>query len=316
MPTLYVPRNRHQETLDRGMATFKKLSGSLDGWQFKEEKNGVKLYSRPADTPGEPIIVRGDYHYADAKDVTPLNFSSITSFPGARRVWDSRFDDADTLLIRSRYSAILHTKTKPSWPASARDFLNVTLRDYHGDVMYTCSFAVVDDELKPPVDGYVRGSIIIGGMRYWKHPEGGLGISYITQVSFGGLIPPALAKSILQQIPLCAGRMADYCRKYGFPACALFHRGRFNGESYDHDKRAYTVAVVQDDENDNDDTNASNEAHDIEIECCQQMFSKGIQVLIDGKADYTIVPSPGTPHQKVLISNVQDHVRITVAPKK
>ncbi|ORX61980.1 Bet v1-like protein [Hesseltinella vesiculosa] len=309
MPVAEIPRQRHQDTLDRGMAVFRKITGSLDGWTFVQEKNGVKLYNRQPDNPSEPLIVRGDYHYPGAKDCTPLDFSGITCYAGCRRIWDNRFADSDYLYYRTRYSALLYTTTKPTWPVSARDFLNVTLREDHGDVMFLGTFAV-EDETKPPVEGYVRGSILIGGMRCWKHEQGGLGITYIAQVNFGGMLPPPLAKSVMQQIPLCAGKMAEYHKKHGFPPNTYLHAGFLTSETFDHDKHTYTLRI-------HSDANASGNrsSPDAEIICCKKMYSKGVKVTIQGSAQYQIVPCQDSPNSKVLIFNMQDHIVAIIGPK-
>lgn len=78
--------SHHQQTIDNGMALFKKYTSSLEGWQLNSEKNGVKLYSRKPDNPNEPLLVRGECEYPDTKDLRPIDLSTCVIFPSARRV--------------------------------------------------------------------------------------------------------------------------------------------------------------------------------------------------------------------------------------
>ncbi|CAO3640336.1 unnamed protein product [Cunninghamella blakesleeana] len=298
--------SHHKQTIDNGMALFKKYTSSLDGWQLSNEKNGVKLYSRKPDNPNEPLLVRGECDYPDTKGLRPIDLSTCVIFPSARRVWDSRFEDSEVRVIRSRYSYICYAKSKPNWPVKPRDFSTITLREISDDAVYLGIFSVEDENLIPQVEGYVRATILCSG---WKIARSGKGmrLTYISQIDFKGAIPPVLVKAVMQQIPTCAYKVKQYHEKYGFPPTTTDITAQYLGEDFQHEKVSYSLRLDKNKE----DPHSKNAA---DILCSREMFSKGFDIAIQGDADYDVIDQH--PHKLVKIFNVQSPTTIYIVGKK
>jgi hypothetical protein len=81
--TVIESNNRHAEASRKALAYLKELTGSLDGWNFKSENNGVKLYSKTI--PGQALpIVRGDA-ILPGNQYTPAQVASAATSPGSRK---------------------------------------------------------------------------------------------------------------------------------------------------------------------------------------------------------------------------------------
>lgn len=72
--------NPHSHIAREALIKLKQLSGSLDGWDFASEKEGVKLYSQGAGVP----LVRGDTEL-QGHTYTPQQVLAVASSPGARK---------------------------------------------------------------------------------------------------------------------------------------------------------------------------------------------------------------------------------------
>jgi hypothetical protein len=187
---------------------------------------------------------------------------------------------------------------------SPRDFSLLTLREVHDQVTYFGLFSIVNDEINPPVEDFVRGNLVCTGWKISRVPQGMM-ITFINQMDLCGSVPVALARSTLQQMPTCTAKLAQYHDKYGFPPCTEVHNVQYLGEDFDHATATYTLQLKGD--GDNDKVAA-------EIVCCDKMFSKGFQVVVQGNAQYETVPSKAS--QTVRISQVSGAVTIQVVGKK
>jgi len=76
--------NPHAETAQKALALLKELSSTLDGWEFSEEKDGVKLYHKTDDS--SPIaIVRGETDL-EGHEFTAQQVASVATLPGCRKI--------------------------------------------------------------------------------------------------------------------------------------------------------------------------------------------------------------------------------------
>lgn len=140
------------------------------------------------------------------------------------------------------FESLFWVKLKAPWPVSPRDFTGISLRDLDDDVCYV-SMSSVEDPAVPPVSGCVRGNLIISGWKIYK-TDGGIGITYITQVDMAGSIPSSFLKSIHLQVPLCAGKVADYVTSYGCPPYTIEATATYTRETFDHSKRELTIELA------------------------------------------------------------------------
>ncbi|ORZ14669.1 hypothetical protein BCR42DRAFT_56295 [Absidia repens] len=309
---------RHQKVIDDGMANLEKYAdSSLEGWQFVSEKNGVKLYSRKPEDPSQPMIYRGDYHYAKAPaHLSPIDATTPIIFASSRKTFDSRFDDSEIRVIRSRYSSISYGKSKAVWPITPRDFSTVTLRSFDDETAYFGLFSAVDDEINPPVEGYVRGQLVCTGWKIYRdHTNGGLMIILINQTDLAGSVPPALAKSTLQQMPLLTAKLAQYHDKYGTPPNTTMVPAtpvNYLGEDFDHISQTYTLHLGYSPEKDEKTDGAA-----ADIKCCDLMYAKGFDVQVQGQAQYEVTKSTKKNSYSVVhVSHVVGSVTIQIVKSK
>lgn len=262
--------NPHAETTKKALDLLKSLASNLDGWNFTQEKEGVKLYNKTVDS--SPVaIVRGDTTIA-GHEFTPQQIASVATLPGARKIWDEKFDSSDVKQMYSRFESLFWAKVKTPWPISPRDMCSTSLREISDTECYVV-MASVEDSTVPLVSGCVRANLIISGWRVLKTATG-INLTYITQIDLAGSIPTAFLKSVQQQVPLCAGSVVKYAQNYGFPPTTALCTAEFNSENFDHAKKAYTATL------------------DGSGECSwlisKKMYPSGTKVTINGEAKHEL----------------------------
>ncbi|KAI8079918.1 uncharacterized protein BX664DRAFT_388876 [Halteromyces radiatus] len=298
--------NDHQLELEDKMVLMKHYVNSpLNEWQVTSEKNGLILSHQKSNHPSGAVVFRGDYHYRNV-NLRPLDMSSIIIFSTCRRQWDSKFDGSEIRVIRSRYSSLSYGKTKATWPAVPRDFSTITLRQVEQDgTLYFGLFSIEDDEINPPVAGFVRGQVICSGWKISRY-QNGLMLTFINQLDMGGSVPPLLAKPTLQQVPQCVQKVTQYHDKYGFPPTTTIYHCQFLGEDFDHHSATYTLHLAPQKESNNTDA---------EVLCCHRMFPNGFDVVVvQGHLKYTILQQ--NTNQLVQLSNLEDKVTLQIIGKK
>ncbi|KAI8638892.1 hypothetical protein BD408DRAFT_446399 [Parasitella parasitica] len=231
--------NPHAETAQKALSLLKELSASLDGWDFSEEKAGVKLYRKADDT--SPIsIVRGETDLV-GHEFTTQQVLSVATLPGCRKIWDEKFDTSEIKEMYSRGESLFWSKLKAPWPVYPRDIAGTSLREA-SDTECCVVMTSVEDESVPEVSGCVRAKLIVSGWRITK-TDTGIHITYITQIDLAGYIPTSFLKGIEQQVPLCAGAVVNYIGEYGFAPTTLECTARFKTENFEHDTKEYSCNV-------------------------------------------------------------------------
>ncbi|KAI8331875.1 hypothetical protein BC941DRAFT_474615 [Chlamydoabsidia padenii] len=300
---------RHQHVIDRGMKELRRYADStLDGWQITGEKNGVKLYSRKPDIPHSPMIYRGDFYYAGDlmmnNNVRPLDISTAFTLHSIRKFVDSRLGASDVRVIRSRYSVMSYVQSLSSWPIGSRDFSQVNHREFDDNVAYFGSFSVVDDDINPPVPGYIRAHTTCSGIKVSRDTiDGGWMFTLITQLNPGGFIPTMIVHRSLQTLPASIHRYGDYFDRFGFPPTATLGDDdniEFLGEDFDHSTTLYTLHL-----------GCKVESGGVEIKCCDRMFPKGFKVEIQGKGQYRMVELK--PHKVIQLGRLMGSVTVLVS---
>lgn len=76
--------NPHAESSRKAMEYVKELASTKEGWNFTQEKGGVKLYNKVTDSSPIPIV-RGDVHI-EGHEFTAQQIASIALLPGCRKV--------------------------------------------------------------------------------------------------------------------------------------------------------------------------------------------------------------------------------------
>ncbi|KAG0173704.1 hypothetical protein DFQ28_008297 [Apophysomyces sp. BC1034] len=282
--TVIESNNRHAAHNRQALEQFKTLAASLDGWDFSTERDGVKLYSKTV--PGATIpIVRGDIIFKTT-DYTVKDVASVATLPGCRKIWDEKYDVSEVKELFTVYESLFWVKLKAPWPVSSRDFAATSLRDINDDECYVVMSSVEDSQI-PPVSGCVRGDLKISGWKIYQ-VEGGVGVTYITQVDLAGSIPSSFLKNVQLQVPLCAGKVVEYIKKHGFPPTTLTCTAVYKSESFNHDKREHVVEVDGQGE--------------VSWLVSGTMYPNGVKVNVSGQGQPEIVDEG--KNRKVILRNV------------
>ncbi|ORX55098.1 Bet v1-like protein [Hesseltinella vesiculosa] len=252
--------NRHADFNRKKLAEIKDLTGDLAGWEFSQEKDGVKLYSKQVEGSSIPLV-RGDYILKNT-DFTAQQVATVATLPGCRAIWDEKFHSAEVREMFTRWESLFWVRTNTPWPVSNRDVSGCNLRDFTTDLSYV-AMASVQDDLVPEVSGCVRGNLITSGWKCEK-VEDGILIVYVSQIDLAGSIPTSFLRSVQMQMPLCAGKVAEYTAAYGFPPVALDSSCVYKLESFDHAKRTHTLQL-------------DGQGH-IQYQFSSKMYPNGVQI--------------------------------------
>lgn len=167
--------------------------------------------------------------------------------------------------------------------------------------------SVTDDRI-PDTSGSVRGTLLSSGWKIARQEEGNsLHITYVNRVDLAGSLPAAFLRSLMQQIPLCAGKVRDYIVNYGFaPTTTVIHGGGdgddddasfvFKGEEFDHGKKIYSLQL----------TCTKSGVTTVNTLCSKKMYSKGVVArLEEGRAEVeTTTDEYGNP--KIILTGLKE----------
>ena len=158
-------------------------------------------------------------------------------------VGDERFDGAEVKERYTRRETLFHTKMKGTWPIAGRDIVGTSIVEYHEGKEFIIALSSVEEPSIPEHPPSVRASLFISGWVIRSLDEGKILVTYIVHINLNGSIPSAMSKMMLVQTPLCAGKVCDYARKFGFPPYVKSIEGRIRHEEFDHSKKVYMVEV-------------------------------------------------------------------------
>ncbi|KAI8580176.1 hypothetical protein K450DRAFT_238513 [Umbelopsis ramanniana AG] len=294
--TIIESNNRHAETTRKALAYLKELTGSLDGWDFSSESNGVKLYSKTVDGQTLPIV-RGDT-ILPGKEYTLAQVAAVATSPGSRKVWDEKFDVAEVKETFNFRETLFWSRLKTPWPMSPRDIAGTAIRDIGDDAVYVSMTSVEDADI-PEVYGNVRATLYVSG---WKAVpvEEGIAVTYVTQIDIAGSIPSSFLASIQQQIPLCAGKVIDYIQTHGYPPYITEASAVTGNEHFTHAEKEYTLEIE-----------GGEAGSVVKIDISSKLYPAGVNVNIQGSGSHKL--EDGVNGNKVLvIENIDGSATVTI----
>jgi hypothetical protein len=262
--------NKHSASSRKALAYLKELAASHDSWSFVTEKDNVKIYTK--DVEGGLPMTRGETTLEAGWTLEQIG--AIAQSPGARSIWDDRFESAELKERYTRREALFHSRIKGTWPVSGRDLVGTSIVEYKEGEEYIVAMSSVDEPTLPPVSSHVRATLPISGWVLKPLEGGAIAITYIVHVNLNGSIPGAFVKAVQNQTPLCAGRVAAYAREFGFPPLVKGLEGRIRNEEFDHKKKAYSLEVDAIEEH----GFLGEKTGSVVIEVSKKMFPKGFAV--------------------------------------
>lgn len=211
---------------------------------------------------------------------------------------DERFDTSEIKEMYSRTEALFWSKLKAPWPVYPRDIAGTSLREISDKECCVVMASVHDDSI-PEVSGCVRANLIVSGWKITK-TDTGIHIIYITQIDLAGYIPTAFLKHVEQQVPLCAGAVAEYIKQYGFAPTTIECTAQFKTENFEHDTKEYSCNV--------DGTG------DIKWVSSSQMYPNGVKVSIIGSGGnaQTTIESDDKNNKAITVTGINGPTTIKI----
>ncbi|KAI8850706.1 hypothetical protein BC829DRAFT_388686 [Chytridium lagenaria] len=206
--------HRHTQAGDRALKLLLDLE-PLDGWDFQQEKNGVKIHTRPVEGVSIPIV-RGDGLIEG--DWTTQEVFSVIRSSNCRKSWDPRYDMGETIEHFNFDEALSYSVQKGTFPVAARDLVTALFSKREtvekGGRMFYYVTSVLDPTAPSEGRGRVRAEVAVAGWILRPVPGKGLEASYIVQVDPKGSIPSGLIKysscRTLTSKPLCIAEVSRY----------------------------------------------------------------------------------------------------------
>lgn len=199
------------------------------GWEPVGDKDDVHMEKKTLGGQGEASgipLVRGT---CTIENATTDQIVPIIQSPGIRKKWDPRFD---TAWILRRFSAssyefysLGNSPPGMSWIINPRDLSGIHQSYVGGNKdgglgenkeVILIQSGVVDNERAPEQRGRTRMKLTLSGWRLT--PQGqDVRITYLCKVHLGGAIPEKMVATVIQDLPVCAGKVRNTYYEYGYP---------------------------------------------------------------------------------------------------
>ncbi|SPO29163.1 uncharacterized protein UTRI_06112 [Ustilago trichophora] len=207
-------------------------------------------------------------------------FSTIAN-PGARAYWDKTLDDATLLTDINELSSLWHTKSKPSWPVSARDTVVIQTAYKAPTSVHIFSFST-DDRAQfpaiPPVEaGTIRTQIDLRGWSVEALSPTTVHVTMLEQSDPKGWTSKSATPAAM--VSAVAG-VGEYAIKFGGPPVLTRMLGAKTKVSrYDHEKATFRVEYACDVPVDEDLSDAPNV--ECEIRCDVETWATSLDLVVD-----------------------------------
>ncbi|TPX66163.1 hypothetical protein SpCBS45565_g04687 [Spizellomyces sp. 'palustris'] len=218
--------------------SFKHVSTQKDVCIFKKDV---------PDLPDHPTGILkgvGTYPVTDVKSIWDI--IAVVQTAGARKIWDTNFENDTIVEQLSANSFIIHAMNKGVWPTSPRDATVVSTLVTGDSRIQSLVRSVADDPILPPVkNGNVRAHVDIAGWDIEALSDETIKITHIIQFDPKGWIPSSLISAVSTQLPLTVAAVVDYLKRFGSPPYVIGGLGscEISRVHYLHEKGQYELAV-------------------------------------------------------------------------
>ncbi|CDS01758.1 uncharacterized protein SPSC_00166 [Sporisorium scitamineum] len=207
-------------------------------------------------------------------------FSTIGN-PGARAYWDKTLDDATLLTDINELSSLWHTKSKPSWPVSARDTVVIQTAYKAPTSVHIFSFSTDDRAQFPAIPqveaGTIRTQIDLRGWSIEALSPTTVHVTMLEQSDPKGWTSksatPAAMVSAVAGVGECAIKFG------GPPVLTRMLGAKTKVSRYDHDKATFRVEYASEAPADEDLSDAPNV--ECEIRCDIETWASSLDLVVD-----------------------------------
>ncbi len=207
-------------------------------------------------------------------------FSTIGN-PGARAYWDKTLDDATLLTDINELSSLWHTKSKPSWPVSARDTVVIQTAYKAPTSVHIFSYST-DDRAQfpviPPTEAStIRTQIDLRGWSVEALSPTTVHVTMLEQSDPKGWTSKSATPAAM--VSAVAG-VGEYAIKFGGPPVLTRMLGaKAKVSRYDHEKATFRIEYASDAPADDDFTDAPN--IECEIRCDVETWATSLDLVVD-----------------------------------
>jgi hypothetical protein len=210
----------HQKNLEKAMESLLSFTvNSNHHWTPLYQTDGITA-TRTTDVDGVSVI-RGE---SLLKYSIPEIFG-VLSRATNRKVLDPMIEIYERKKWFNIYTGIEYAKYFPKWPASSRDFCNMThwrllqtsplqgQQQQQGQIFVMVGLSVIDSSC--PLDetaNIVRGKLYFGGY-VMQQVEGGTKVSIIVKSNLGGSIPKSIVEFASRKQPMAIASVRDFLEK-------------------------------------------------------------------------------------------------------
>uniref|UniRef100_V5EA12 START domain-containing protein n=2 Tax=Kalmanozyma brasiliensis (strain GHG001) TaxID=1365824 RepID=V5EA12_KALBG len=207
-------------------------------------------------------------------------FSTIGN-PGARAYWDKTLDDATLLADINELSSLWQTKTKPSWPVSARDTIVIQTAYKAPTSVHVFSFSTDDRAQFPAIPqvetGTIRTQIDLRGWSIEALSPTTVHVTMLEQSDPKGWTSKSATPAAM--VGAVAG-VGEYAIKFGGPPVLTRMLGAKTKVSrYDHEKATFRVEYASDVSPDDDLNDAPHV--ECEIRCDVETWANSLDLVVD-----------------------------------
>lgn len=176
-----------------------------DGWKFKLEQDGVKVYLKSDPNGGELNFSKGIGIIAGSPEMIRAMYCA----PGTRPLWDEMYDTGEVIEQIDPNTTIGYAAFKAPWPVSGRDFCTIGRSIVNPDGSILVYHADYQHPKAPKKKGLVRGELIYSAL-YAKPIPGNPSKSeviYAVGSNPKGSLPTNIVNAVNVKQPLCVARI-------------------------------------------------------------------------------------------------------------
>ncbi|KAI7853908.1 hypothetical protein BDC45DRAFT_509320 [Circinella umbellata] len=222
-----------------------------DKWHVLQSPDPSNLFVtiQRLEVPGHPT---GAYLSESVwKDCSVWDVKAVVSCVGARKIWDSTYEDGIFLHQVSKSCSLWHHKTKGFWTVSARDYVAFSSAYTSASCIDLCSTSCIDDSydhhtLPVNTPGFVRARLDLWNWRLERLDMKTTSVKLINQANLQGWIPSYVPISLSGHNPDLVMRAHQFFNKHGAPPdLTLLEHGSLINMSYDHHRQSWRCEYTQ-----------------------------------------------------------------------
>ncbi|KAI7875618.1 hypothetical protein K492DRAFT_210821 [Lichtheimia hyalospora FSU 10163] len=221
------------------------------GWNMLQSPEAANLFVgiSKLDVSGHPV---GAYLSESIwRDCSIWDVKAVINCIGARKIWDSTFEDASFVHQVSPTCSIWHYKTKGFWTVSPRDYVAFSAAYMSPGRIDFCATSCISDtfgHVTLPKDqpGHVRARLDLWAWRLERYDNNTTTVKLINQANPQGWIPSYIPNSLSGHHPDIVMHAHQYFNKYGAPPdLVMLQHGSLVNIAFDQQRKSLRAEYIR-----------------------------------------------------------------------